>query len=239
MKFTPPLTEAVFLRRYKRFLADVVIDGVETTVHCPNTGSMKNCMAESQPCWLSLSANPKRKYAHTWELATGPGGDLIGVHSGQANKLVEEAIAADVIEPLRGYQQCRREVRYGQENSRIDLLLQQGRHDSRDCYVEVKSMTLMRQPGLGEFPDAVSQRGSKHIRELMAMMAVGHRAVLLFCVQHSGIKSASIAADIDPVYSHTLAGAVAAGLEVYVYACELSPAEIAINRALEFKLPPR
>lgn len=234
MKFSPPLTEAIFLRRYKRFLADVVINGVETTVHCPNTGSMKNCMAENQPCWLSLSPNPKRKYAYTWELATGPDGDLIGVHSGLANKLVEEAVAAGVIEPLQGYQQCRREVRYGQENSRIDLLLQQGRGDSRDCYVEVKSMTLMRQPGLGEFPDAVSQRGSKHIRELMAMMAAGHRAVLLFCVQHAGIKTASIAADIDPVYSRTLAAAVAAGLEVYVYACQLSPAGITLNKPLEF-----
>lgn len=234
MKFSPSLEKAIFLRRYKRFLADVR-QGQETfTVHCPNTGSMTNCMAENQPCWLSKSDNAKRKYPYTWVLATGPSGDLIGVNSSFANALVEEALGNQVITELQGYPLLKREVRYGQEGSRVDFLLTGNEQDRRDCYVEVKSMTLMREPGLGEFPDAVSQRGRKHLRELVAMVEAGHRAVLLFCIQHQGIRRASIAADIDPSYQQALLDAMAAGVEVYAYRSELAPEQISLLESVPF-----
>lgn len=233
MKFSPSLEKAIFLRRYKRFLADVRQKEV-FTVHCPNTGSMTNCMAEGQPCWLLKSDSVKRKYPYTWVMATGPSGDLIGVNSSFANTLVEEALENQLVVELQGYRFLKREVRYGEEGSRVDFLLSGNEQDLRDCYVEVKSMTLMREPGLGEFPDAVSQRGSKHLRELVAMVEMGHRAVLLFCIQHQGIKRATIAADIDPVYQKTLLDAMAAGVEVYAYRSELAPEQISLLESVPF-----
>ncbi len=210
------------LRRYKRFLADVRLpDGTEITIHCPNTGSMRHCVLPESPCWFSDSGNPKRKYRHTWEVATVPGGHLAGVNTGRANALVRAAIERGVIAELQEYETVRGEVRYGQEKSRIDLLLEA--EGLADCYVEVKSVTLMEAPGQGWFPDAVSQRGSKHLRELAQMVSEGHRAVLFFCVQHTGIDWVEPADAIDPVYGETLRDAMAAGVEVLAYKAEIEP----------------
>lgn len=231
MKFDPPLQQAVLLRRYKRFLADVVLPGgEEITIHCPNTGSMKACLAEGSPCWISRSDNPKRKYPHTWEIATTPAGELAGINTGRANGLVQEAIIAGVIPELSGYGKLQTEVRYGDERSRIDLLLSQG--EGPDCYVEVKNVTLCADKGQGLFPDAVSSRGTKHLRELALMVARGQRAVLLFCVQHTGIERVSAAVDIDPEYARTLQAVVAAGVEVYAWQASLSAKEIVLRKAL-------
>jgi len=209
------------LRRYKRFLADVRReDGTEITIHCPNTGSMRNCVVPESPCWFSVSDNLKRKYPHTWEVATVPGGHLAGVNTGRANALVERAIERGVIAPLRGYSRLRREVRYGQERSRVDFLLE---NDGQSCFVEVKSVTLMEAPGQGLFPDAVSTRGTKHLRELIEMVREGHRAVLLFCIQHTGIRWVEPADAIDAVYGKTLREAVEAGVEVMAYRADIVP----------------
>ncbi|MGL5389842.1 MAG: DNA/RNA nuclease SfsA, partial [Shewanella sp.] len=212
MHFTPALQQGVLIQRYKRFLADIrLADGSELTIHCPNTGSMRHCLFPGERLWYSCSANPKRKYAHTWELMSTPTGELIGIHAGNANALAEEAIQQGVIEELQGYQQLRREVKYGDENSRIDILL---KGDGKpDCYIEVKSCTLL-EDGQGYFPDAVSLRGQKHLRELMHIVKGGQRAVLLFVVQHSGIHSVAPAAHIDPAYATLLKTAVLAGVEV-------------------------
>lgn len=235
MKYQAPLKPATLLRRYKRFLADIALaSGDEVTIHCPNTGSMKNCIVEGSPCWYSVSDNPKRKYPYTWELATTPSGHLAGINTGLANKLVKEAIENGLVSELSGYDQLRSEVKYGEEKSRIDFLLTgEGR---RDCYVEVKSVTLMEESGQGLFPDAVSQRGSKHLRELMAMVEQGHRAVLFYCVQHTGIERVSPAAQIDPVYAQTLAQAIDAGVEVIAYKARISPEEISLVDAIPFTL---
>ncbi len=233
MQLVPPLQQGILLRRYKRFLADVrLASGEEITIHCPNTGSMKACLAEGSPCWFSTSDNPKRKYPNTWEIATTPAGDLAGINTGRANGLVQEAIELGVIAELQGYDECRTEVRYGEERSRIDLLLQGNPGDSRACYVEVKNVTLCEEGGQGLFPDAVSSRGTKHLRELALMVEQGQRAVLLFCVQHSAIERVSPAADIDPMYTATLREVVAQGVEVYAYQADLSPTEIVLRRAL-------
>lgn len=227
MKFDPPLEQATLLRRYKRFLTDVELgDGSEMTIHCPNTGSMKACLAEGSPCWYSRSDNPKRKYPCTWEIATTPAGHLAGVNTGRANALVVEAIEGGVITELQGYEQLRTEVRYGEERSRIDVLLERG---EERCYVEIKNVTLCEDEGRGLFPDAVSTRGAKHLRELELMVQQGHRAVLLFCVQHSGIESVAPARDIDPAYAEAFDQAVQAGVEVLAYKAELSAKEIVLR----------
>lgn len=233
MKFDPPLQQGILRQRYKRFFADVELaSGELITVHCPNTGSMKHCVVPGTPCWFSLSDNPKRKLAGTLEITTTTLGHQAGVNTARPNQLAREAIAAGLIPELAGYEQTRAEVRYGNEKSRIDLLLTgNGR---ADCYVEVKNVTLEAGDGLITFPDAVTARGAKHLRELMAMVADGHRAVLLFCVQHTGAQRVAPADDIDPVYGKTLREAIAAGVEVLAYGCRLSAREIVMERRLAF-----
>lgn len=219
------------VRRYKRFLADVRLDdGQVITVHCPNTGSMKNCVLPDSPCWFSRSDNPKRKYPHTWELASVPGGHWAGINTGKANQLVAEAIDAGVITELQGYPERRAEVPYG-EASRVDWLLQES---SRRCYLEVKSVTLMEAPGEGLFPDAVSERACRHLRDLMAVVQSGHRAVLLFCVQHTGIRWVAPAEAIDPGYAQLLRAAADAGVELLAYGALIEPeaSEIRLVRKL-------
>jgi sugar fermentation stimulation protein A len=221
---------ARLLKRYKRFLADIRLpNGTELTIHCPNTGSMKNCVLSESPCWYSVSDSKTRKYPQTLEVVTASGGHLAGINTARTNELVEQALRDEVIAELRGYKTLRREVVYGSEKSRIDFLLSNRAllvdkpEDARLCYLEVKNVTLMEAEGEGFFPDAVSERGSKHLRELMAMVEQGHRAVLLFCVQHTGIQSVRAAAHIDPVYAATLQAARAAGVEVIAYAARIKP----------------
>ncbi len=232
MKIEPPLEQATLLKRYKRFLADIrLANGGELTIHCPNTGSMKNCWAPDTPCWFSRSDDPKRKLPGTLEITSTPDGFLAGVNTGRPNKLVREAIENGVIAELQGYSEIRPEVKYGDENSRIDLLLIEGEHH---CYVEVKNTTLGVGDGRVLFPDAVTTRGAKHLRELMAMVEQGHRAVLVFCVQHSGAETVGSADEIDPEYGRTLRKAVEAGVEVLAYGCHLSPEDISLRTPLPF-----
>lgn len=211
------LLKGQLLRRYKRFLADIVLpSGEEITLHCPNTGSMRNCVSEYSPCWFSVSANPARKYANTLEIVTTPDGDLACINTARANGLVARAIDEGVIEELQGYRVRLAEQKYGAEKSRIDWLLTEHSTDPRNCYVEVKNLTLL-EDGIGQFPDAVSDRGSKHLRELIAMRHAGARAVLVFCVNHSGINNVSPADAIDPVYGKWLREAADAGVEILAY----------------------
>ncbi|TVP14353.1 DNA/RNA nuclease SfsA [Shewanella sp. KCT] len=234
MIFTPPFEQGKLLRRYKRFLADVQLDdGTEITIHCPNTGSMRNCLFPGERVWFSTSDNPKRKYAHTWEQAASDEGHIIGINTGRANALAAEAIEAGVISELTGYDRLRREVKYGSENSRIDLLLES--EDKPACYIEVKSCTLLEQ-GQGYFPDAVTTRGQKHLRELMEMVKQGHRAVLLFVVQHTGITTVAAARHIDPEYAELLTQAHQAGVEILAYSSELSPSAAKLIKSCPVKL---
>jgi sugar fermentation stimulation protein A len=230
------LYPALLRKRYKRFLADIVLpDGRELTIHCPNTGSMKNCVVPDSPCWYSVSDSKTRKYPHTLELVTTPGNHIAGINTARANELVELAIRSSVISSLHGYTSLKREQVYGHEKSRIDFLLSEKPGDSRLCYVEVKNVTLMETEGEGIFPDAISERGSKHLRELIAMVKSGHRAALLFCVQHTGIKSVQPADHIDKLYGSTLREAKAAGVELLAYAADILPQQNCI--ALAHSLP--
>ncbi|RTR40194.1 DNA/RNA nuclease SfsA [Shewanella canadensis] len=252
MQFTPPFEQGVLLRRYKRFLTDIKLsDGSEVTIHCPNTGSMKNCLFPGEKMWFSTSDNPKRKYSRTWEQAESDAGHIIGINTGRANQLAEDAIRAGVITELSGYSALKREVKYGSENSRIDILLSDDAGltdttiagtDSPDtepgkpnCYVEVKSCTLLEE-GQGYFPDAVTTRGQKHLRELMEMVSSGHRGVLLFVVQHTGIDSVQAAAHIDPDYASLLTKAHNAGVEIIAYSTEMSPNGACLIKSCPVKL---
>ena len=240
MKYANPLQEARFLRRYKRFMADVELaDGSPVTLHCPNTGSMKNCLHPGCRVWYSDSNNPKRKYPCTWEQAEIPvlfnGIERMtraGLNTTMANGLVSELINGGLVPELSSYQDIRHEVRYGSQNSRIDLLL---RHNGLpDCYVEVKSVTLAMGDGLGLFPDAVTSRGTRHLQELTGMVNAGHRAVLFFCVQHTGIDHVSVARDIDPTYADELDKALEAGVEVIAWGAEMSSETITLTRPVPF-----
>src|ERR1700680_2795175 len=199
MQFTAPLVRATLVRRYKRFLADVVLPSGETvTAHCANPGSMIGLAAPGAPVWLSRSDNPKRKLTHSWELVEvdlGSGTELVGINTTNPNALAAEAIAAGLVPALAGYGRVRPRVKYG-KNSRVDFLLEEpGRPP---CYLEIKNVHLMRQKGLAEFPDAVTKRGAKHLEELAGMTAVGARAVMLFLVQIASAERFAIARDIDP-----------------------------------------
>jgi sugar fermentation stimulation protein A len=237
--FSPPLLAATLVRRYKRFLADVTLDdGRCITVHCPNTGAMQGCAAPGSRVWLSHSDNARRKYAHTWELVRTAGGAVVGIHSARANLLVREALEAGRIPELSGYAQLRAEVKFGQEASRADFVLEPGRGPRRRrCVVEVKSVTAVRQTGIAEFPDAVSRRASRHLRELAVAVAGGNRAVLLYCIQRDDVRAVRAAAEVDPGYAEALARAMAQGVEVIAYAARVQPRAITLQRRLQVLAP--
>ena len=229
MRFPAPLIPATLLRRYKRFLADVVLpSGEEITVHVANPGAMLGLNAAGARVWLSKSANASRKLAYSWELIEvdlGSSLELVGVNTGHPNAIVAEAIGTGAIPELAGYASVRREVKYGR-NSRVDFLLE---HPERPpCYVEVKNVHMMRQPGLAEFPDAVTARGTKHLGELSEMAAAGKRAVMLFLIQIGSAGRFALAADIDPAYAKAFALAYAAGVEAIAYRCSISADGIAV-----------
>ncbi|GGE76698.1 sugar fermentation stimulation protein [Streptosporangium jomthongense] len=220
MKFPEPLIEGRLIRRYKRFLADVRLsDGTEVTAHCPNTGSMLGCQPADGRVWLSRSENPARKLPYTWELVETSPGKLACVNTARPNAQARNAIEAGRVAELTGYTHCRTEVRYGEEKSRIDLLLS-GHHSAPDAWVEVKNVTLA-EAGQGFFPDAVTTRGQKHLRELMAQVELGDRAVLFFVVNHTGIEAVRPADHIDPHYGQLLRRACDAGVEVLAYRANL------------------
>lgn len=235
MRFSPPLEEGRLIRRYKRFLADIeTASGELLTIHCPNTGSMFNCMMPGGRVWFSRSNDPKRKLPGTWEITETPQGRLACVNTARANKLVEEALWNGVITELAGVTALKREVAYGQENSRVDFRLD---YPDGPLYLEVKSVTLgFDDSRVAAFPDAVTQRGAKHLRELAALAREGVRAVLLYCVNLTGIDAVRPAAEIDAAYASALLEAAAAGVEVLAYGVELTPDGVRIDRPLEIHL---
>src|SRR5262245_8370251 len=220
MRFPAPLIPATLVKRYKRFLADVVLDSGETiTVHVANPGAMTGLAAPGARVWLSKSDNPSRKLAHSWELVEvdlGGGVELVGVNTGHPNPLIGAALAAGAIPELAGYGTIRREVKYGR-NSRVDFLLE---HAGRPpCYVEIKNVHLMRQPGLAEFPDAKTERGAKHLDELADMVAAGARAVMLYLIQIGSVQRFGLARDIDPRYAAAFDRARGRGVEAIAWKC--------------------
>lgn len=234
MIFDPPLLPGRLIRRYKRFLADIELDtGSIIIAHCANPGSMLGLADPGSRVWVSDSQNPKRKLRYSWELVETADGALVGIHTSRANALVEEGLHAGALKELQGFQTLRREVRYG-GNSRIDFLLEQP--DTAPIYLEVKSVTLSRTPGLAEFPDSKTARGTKHLHELAAMAAQGARAVMVFLAQRADCHRFAIAADIDPIYEGVFNKVRQAGVEAYCYHCTINTIDIRLEAALPFVL---
>lgn len=238
----PELVPGILRRRYKRFLADVELaDGSLVVAHCPNTGSMRAVSVPGCRVWLSPSTNPARKLAWTWELIELPqaegGVAMASVHTGRTNTIVEEALRNGHIEPLTGYATLKREATV--EGARLDFRLDDPRRGT--AFVEVKQVTLKERDGHGYFPDAVSERGTRHLETLAGLAAAGQRAVLLFCVAHTGIRDVAPAAHLDPRYAATLRRVADAGVEVLAYGCRVGwrderPMAIALDSRLPVSL---
>jgi sugar fermentation stimulation protein A len=230
MRFARPLVRGTLLRRYKRFLADVMLeDGREVTAHCANPGAMLGLNAPGTPVWLEPSDDPRRKLGHAWRLVELGAGHFAGIDAGVPNRLVAEALAEGRIPSLAGYATVRPEVRYG-AGSRVDFLLTGPALP--DAYVEVKNVHLRREGDWAEFPDSVTARGARHLGELAAMAAAGHRAVILYVVQRTDCARVRLAADLDPAYARAAAAARAAGVEALAHATRIDPDGVWLDRPL-------
>lgn len=230
MDFPDPLLRGRLIKRYKRFMADIVLDSGETvTAHCANTGAMLGVQEANSEVWLSPARNPDRKLKFTWELIR-IGDGLVGINTAHPNKIVAEAIENNNIPELAGYGSLRREVKYG-NNSRIDILLSD--EAKPDCYVEIKNVHLMRTAGLAEFPDSISTRAAKHQGELAEMVTQGARAVAIYLCQREDCDSFALAADIDPGYATAVLAARNVGVESLCYVCTLTPEGISADRRIE------
>lgn len=241
MKFETKLISGTLIQRYKRFLADVKLSNGEIiTAHCANPGAMLGLKDPGLKVWLSKTNNPKRKLKYSWELiefeATN---SFVGINTNLPNKLVEEAINASTIKELQGYLFLKREVKYGQ-NSRIDFLLSKNKEgetsNSKNCYVEVKNVHLLRTQSLAEFPDSITKRGTKHLNELANMAKDGHRAVMLYIIQRDDADTFALANDIDPAYAKAFQDAKKEGVEAIAYQCHLDTKEIRITTPIKLNI---
>jgi sugar fermentation stimulation protein A len=232
MKFELPTTTGVIHKRYKRFMSDIELpDGEMVVAHVPNTGSMKTCWEPNWKAVVTKTDDPNRKLKYTLQM-THNGDSWIGVNTSLTNKLVHEALENDVIEELTGYTNIKPEKKV--LDSRIDFFLSEGKN--KDAYVEVKNVTLLGKPGQALFPDSVSTRGQKHLKDLTQLVQDGHRAVMLYVVNREDVKTFSPADEIDPKYGELLREAHAAGVEVLAYQCELSPKEVKLIKPIKVEL---
>jgi sugar fermentation stimulation protein A len=234
LKFARALVEGRLLRRYKRFLADIQLESGVVTAACPNTGSLMGCCEAGSRVWLSESDRATRKYRHTWELVE-VGKVMVGINTGMPNALVSEAISDGTIAELSGYPVLRREVAFGEERSRVDIVLE---HPQRaPCYVEVKNVTAAASKGVALFPDCVSERGAKHLRELIRLKARGLRPVQIYCVQRADVREVRPADGIDYEYGRVLREAISAGVEVLAYRAKVTPTEIRLAQRIPVVCP--
>ena len=231
MRFQTPLIPARLIRRYKRFLADMRLeDGREITAHCANPGSMMGLAEPGVKCWLEPNDDPKKKLKYGWRLVDHENGHFTGVDTSLPNRALREALEAGEVAKLAQYTDIRPEVKYG-TGSRVDFLLSGA--GLPDLYLEVKSVTLSRSPGLAEFPDSVTARGTRHLRELQEMIGEGHRAMMLYLVQRTDCTRFALARDIDPAYGAAFDAARAAGVEIMCLGTSISPQEIRLAGAVE------
>jgi sugar fermentation stimulation protein A len=234
MEFAQPLIPATLVRRYKRFLSDMVLDdGREVTAHCANPGSMMGLSEPGMRVWLEPNDNPARKLRYTWRLVELPGGHWAGIDTGVPNKVVGAALAAGQIPELAGYPGIRPEVRYATA-SRVDFLGTGA--GLPDAYIEVKNVHLRRDGDWAEFPDSVTARGARHLDDLSAMVAQGHRAVMVYCIQRDDCARLRMAEDLDPAYAAAFRRARACGVEAVAWACRLSRTEIVLDRPIPIAL---
>lgn len=229
MKFNPKLREGLLLRRYKRFLADVRTEESTVTMHCANTGAMHGCADPGSRIWYSTSKNPKRKLRNSLEFIQTTDGHNVCVNTSRANQLVHEALVSKAIPQLANQLEWSREVPIPGESGRFDF-------GSDQVVLEVKMVSWLRH-GLGVFPDAKSIRATRHLEALQSCSKNGFRAILFFCVPHSGINRLTIANDVDPIYGRTVNQAVDNGVEILAYRWNVSPTEWTIDQEIPFDIP--
>lgn len=230
MRFQTPLIPGTLIRRYKRFLADVSLeDGQDVTAHCANPGSMMGLAEPGMRVWLEPNDDPKKKLNYGWRLVDHENGHFTGVDTAVPNRMLRQALETGSVPGLEEFDTLHAEVPYGQ-NSRIDFLITS--EGQSDLYIEVKSVTLSRTPGLAEFPDSVTKRGTKHLQELANMVDQGHRAMMLYLVQRTDCDRMTLAQDIDPAYASAWRAATAAGVETLVLDCQITPEAVRIGKPL-------
>jgi sugar fermentation stimulation protein A len=231
MRFKSRLIRGTLIQRYKRFLADVRLENDEiVTAHCTNTGSMMGCKEPGSPVYISRSDNLNRKLLFTWELIKTDG-TWVGINTMHPNKLVPEAVESGVIAELSGYQSIRREIKVS-THTRLDLCLE---GSNGNCFVEVKNVTLAMN-GIAAFPDAVSERGTKHLKELMRLKRQGHRAAIVFVIQRNDCDNFRPADEIDSEYGRWLRRAVKAGVEALPYRARVTSREIVLTQKIDMTL---
>jgi sugar fermentation stimulation protein A len=248
MRLPQPLVKGILTRRYKRFLADVVLDdGRTVTAHCPNPGAMLGLNQPGMTVWLSSSSDPRRKLAFTLELVEADGG-LVGINTQHPNRLVAEALSAGAIPELAGYETVRPEVAYGQA-SRVDFLLTGAvrldcRLEVKNCsgtdtkaerhWLEVKNSHYCRVPGLAEFPDCAAARSTRPMDELANTVRQGNDATVPWVIQISGIDRFSVCRDIDPVFAAAVDRAQDAGIQMLCYVCEMSTTVVTLGHQVPY-----
>ncbi|MEM8539873.1 MAG: DNA/RNA nuclease SfsA [Pseudomonadota bacterium] len=234
MIFDPPLIKGTLIKRYKRFLADIILeDGREITASVPNTGSMLGLTSPGSSVWLSVNNDGKRKYPHALQLVEADG-TTVGINTHLPNRLTEEAIRAALVDNLAEYESLRREQKYGQ-NSRIDFLLEDQKKGK--AYVEVKNVHFTRRKNIAEFPDTVTERGAKHLRELSAMAKQGHRAIMIYLIQRDDFEKLQLCRDLDADYCQEFDRAVKAGVEAFAIRCQISPEAIVPEKLVPIDEP--
>lgn len=230
MRFQSPLRRARLLRRYKRFLSDILLeDGTQHVAHCPNPGAMTGLAEPGMPIWVEGNDDPRRKLRYAWRLTELPDGTLVNIDTSTPNRIVAEALRSNAVPALAAYGTHRAEVRYGQA-SRADFLLSGA--GLPDVLVEVKSVTLRRAGRLGEFPDTVTARGARHLAELASAAGEGRRAVLLYLLGRSDCDTIAVAGDIDPAYARGAEAARAAGVEMIAHTTQIAPEGLTLGPAV-------
>ena len=235
MRFQTDLIPARLTKRYKRFLADCVLEegGAEITAHCANPGSMMGLAEPGMRVWLEPNDDPRKKLKYGWRLVEHETGHFTGVDTSLPNRVLKAAFMARRLPPFDVYTGVRPEMKYG-KNSRIDFLL--SGDGLQDAYVEVKSVTLSRHSGMAEFPDSVTARGAKHLDELAAMAEQGHRAIMLYLVQRTDCTQFRLADDIDPTYAAAYQAARDAGVETYCFGTNITRQAIEIGSPLNVNI---
>jgi len=228
MKIVPKLLHAKFIKRYKRFFADIFLDQKKITAHCPNSGSMLGLLNENNDVWISKSSNPKRKLKYTLEIINDKKSN-VGVNTHRANRIVEEALKNKKIKELKKFTFIKREVKFSKE-TRFDFYL---KNNNKKAFLEVKNVTLCRQKNVSEFPDAITSRGKKHLVHLQDAIKKGHESYLLFLIQREDPKSMKIASDIDPEYFYEIKKAKRNGVRIFAYSCKVKDKEITVNKSIK------
>ena len=231
MNFKETLISGEFIKRYKRFFVDVKIGNNIITAHCPNTGSMMGLLNKGNKVWLSRSDNPKRKLRYTLQIIED-NKTKVGINTHLTNKIVFEALKNGKVKNLENLDEIKQEVKFG-ENTRFDFLIFKKKKKS---FIEVKNVTLSRSPGIAEFPDAITSRGLKHIKELIKAHKKKYKIYLLYLIQRDDCKQFMLAKDIDPEYYDFLVKAVKKNLNILCYDCKFSSKGIRLNREIKFKI---